>query len=821
MESEAWGQTSKSQKTEDTLESLDLTTTSSAIEVYQAPSLAIVPAVNFKFTFEELGVLTRDEVLPYVDTSRVRDDGIVTINSAMFSRGAVEGAKEYNIDISVEGLRRLVDFHAAGDCANIVKPSVIEKIFFDHCGQKHKKDAWKVIAPWFSFNLKNAQPRSEGWVIDDFRKFTLENHPHGSILDMKVRLVIRQVLKTLGKLSQQYCSTTMVLLAVAHVDPTCAHLRPDWHMFVSSEIRKSLNHEKTDKKSAGKFREGWAAIIDLVRNEFMAKQAAQSKEPLYLEAKNAFSDTKAEWDNEKCELVRQREELKEELAKAQEQAALAARREETICLEKDALQKEYSRDKADWESKNHKLAEEVNQLHDDMKRVSTKEELVQAELSEIRSQMEVFAKNTGEATGLKLELEAKEEELRKLQEADKKIRQRLKTAKKKGKELEGELKKMPAGVLVKPESRVMELLKSGKKWQLSCYPKVFDAKDLTEWKGSVVPVPCTFYKGLIAPGTDLRIPTCGHSYHISCVCSSFGLNHLACWAESCSQTLPTPWIHELCLDRQVDFEAFKERYMCSWDMRSFPPNVEIFATEQDMLHITGVPQIRAQCTKWLRELGKALDEKTLHSIHASKSSARLLLFAPQHTIPGTQFRLWSRKNGGIPITEWGKLWGYPSTDFWVFSKQEARHDMAKHNRCFLAITLDTYRGEYLLQSLCSLNMALSLHLRPGDGLFLECFAAILLSLPWVAELLRSLVEKKFMTVWATRRIPLETLQSPTSYVTDAAHAVLAPLFASSKVWRCEYCPAQASTSEAVESDHECVEPPQLPALSRLWLAIRP
>ncbi|KAL3693560.1 hypothetical protein R1sor_007211 [Riccia sorocarpa] len=484
MESEAWGQTSKSQKTEDTLESLDLTTSSSAIEVYQAPSLAIVPAVNFKFTFEELGVLSRDEVLPYVDTSRVRDDGIVKVNSAMFSRGAVEGAKEYPIDISIEGLKKLVDFPVSGDYAQIVAPSVIEKIFSDNCGYNNKKDAWKAIAPWFGFNLKNAQGRSEGWVVDDFRKFTLEKHPHGSVLDMRVRLVIRQVLKILGKLSYHFCSTTLVLLAVAHVDPTCAHLRPDWHMFVSCEIRKSLNHDKTDKKT---------------------------------------------------------------------------RREETIRLEKDALQKEYSRDKADWESKNHKLAEEVNQLHEDMKRVSTKEELVQAELSEIRSQMEVSAKNTGEATGLKLELEAKEEELRKLHEVDKKIRQRLKIAKKKGKELEGELKKMPAGVLVKPESRVMELLKSGKKWQLSCYPKVFDAKDLTEWKGSVVPVPCTFCKGLIAPGTDLRIPTCGHSYHISCVCSSFGLNHLACWAESCNQTLPTPWIYEFCLDRQVDLEALKER----------------------------------------------------------------------------------------------------------------------------------------------------------------------------------------------------------------------------------------------------------------------
>ncbi|KAL3688359.1 hypothetical protein R1sor_014668 [Riccia sorocarpa] len=469
--------------------------------IYQTPSLAIVPVVNFQFTFKELGVLTRYEVLPYVDTSLVKDIGIVKVNSAMFSIGAVEGAKEYNIDLSVEGLRRLVDFPISGDCTKIV-------------------------------------------------------------------------LRILGKLSQHFCSTTLVLLAVAHVDPTCAHLLPDWHMFVSSEVRKSLNHEKSDKKSAGKVREGWAAIIELVRNEFMAKQATEGKEPLYLEAKNAFSDTK--------------EELKEELAKAQELVALAERREQTIRLEKDALQKVYSKEKADWESKNHKLVEEIFQLHKDMKKVSTKEELVQAELFEIRSQMEISAKNTGEATELKQELEAKEEEPRKLQEADKKIQQRLKTAKKKGKELEGELKKMPAGVLVKPESMVMELLKSGKKWQLSCYPKVFDAKDLTEWKGSVVPVPCTFCKGLIAPGTDLRIPTYGHSYHISCICSSFGLNHLACWAESCSQTLPTPWIHEFCLDHEVDFEALKERYMCSWDMMSFPSNAELFSTEQDMLHITGV-----------------------------------------------------------------------------------------------------------------------------------------------------------------------------------------------------------------------------------------
>ncbi|KAL3678587.1 hypothetical protein R1sor_021543 [Riccia sorocarpa] len=155
--------------------------------------------------------------------------------------------------------------------------------------------------------------------------------------------------------------------------------------------------------------------------------------------------------------------------------------------------------------------------------------------------MEDFAKNMGETTELKLELEAKEEELRKLQEADKKIRQKLKTAKRKGKELEGELKKIPAGVL------------------------------------------------------DL------------------------------CQTLPTAWIHEFCLDREVDFDALKERYMCSWDIRSLPPNAEVYDTEHDMLQITGVPQMRAQKTKWQQALGKALDAKTLQSFTPSKSNVRLWL----------------------------------------------------------------------------------------------------------------------------------------------------------------------------------------------------
>ncbi|KAL3681348.1 hypothetical protein R1sor_024304 [Riccia sorocarpa] len=143
MESEAWGQTSKSQKIEDTLESLDLTTSSSAIEVYQAPSLAIVPVVN--------------------------------------SQGAVEATKDYPIDLSVEGLRKLVDFPVQGDCTRIVPPSIVEKAFLHRCGQKYTKDAWKQIAPWFGLRQSNAQARNEGLEDTCEKECSLLQYHSGAI----------------------------------------------------------------------------------------------------------------------------------------------------------------------------------------------------------------------------------------------------------------------------------------------------------------------------------------------------------------------------------------------------------------------------------------------------------------------------------------------------------------------------------------------------------------------------------------------------------------------------------------------------------------
>ncbi|KAL2632080.1 hypothetical protein R1flu_016766 [Riccia fluitans] len=203
----------------------------------------------------------------------------------------------------------------ASTSAVIVPPSKVEAEFLKQTGRKYKKDAWQDIAPWFGFSLTHSQPRSEGWVVDDFKKYSLEGHPDGYALDKQVHLVINQVQR----------------------------------MF---EIQSCLGHGGKDKFSGGKFREGWEAIVRIVTVDFVAKQATTRHEPLLLEARNAFTNTRAEWDSEKGELVHEREALKEELNKAKEMAAEAEQRTEAVRLEKEALQQQYAKDKAEWERKN-------------------------------------------------------------------------------------------------------------------------------------------------------------------------------------------------------------------------------------------------------------------------------------------------------------------------------------------------------------------------------------------------------------------------------------------------------------------------------------
>ncbi|KAL2611281.1 hypothetical protein R1flu_022973 [Riccia fluitans] len=391
-----------------------------------------------------------------------------------------------------------------------------------------------------------------------------------------------------GKANHSFCSTTLVLLVVTHVDPRMADYRPDWHMWVSFEIQSHLDHGGKDKFSGGKFSEGWEAIVRIVTIDFLAKQATARHEPLLLEARNAFTNTKADWDSEKGELVREREALKEELNKAKEMAAEA----KEMAVE---------------------LIEEVGQLHEEKKRNAAREEDVQKELAQIRSLMEQVAHNTGEASELKRELEAKQEE--------------LKRTRRKGRELENELKTMPASFV-----------------------------------------------------------------------------------------------------------------------------------------IIGVPSMRDFKNEALESLKGELAVKSQTMVYGQKLSRLELFRGPRHKVLGTQFKLWNGKK------------------------------------------------------LCDVNTALNLRLRPWDGIFVDYFAWTLLSIPWVADLLKSLAEKRFVTLWTTGRMTLESLQSPESYKTDIAHKVLAPLFALSKIWKCDHPSSSTQGTTEVEY-HDCVPPPQLLGNSSLWLAV--
>ncbi|KAL2621083.1 hypothetical protein R1flu_001288 [Riccia fluitans] len=227
------------------------------------------------------------------------------------------------MDLFAIGLRKLVDFLVKGECRRIVPPSEVEVEFLKLTGRKYKKDAWQDIAPWFGFSLTHLQPLSEGWVVDDFKKFSLEGHPDGYALDKQLM-----------------------------VDPRMADYHPNWHMWVFSKIRGRLGHDRNDKLLGGKFHEGWQAIMRIVRVDFLAKQAIARHEPLLLEARNAFTNTRAKWDSEKGELVHEREALKEELNKAKEMVVEAEKRTEVVRLEKEALQQQYTKERAEWETKN-------------------------------------------------------------------------------------------------------------------------------------------------------------------------------------------------------------------------------------------------------------------------------------------------------------------------------------------------------------------------------------------------------------------------------------------------------------------------------------
>ncbi|KAL2621046.1 hypothetical protein R1flu_001251 [Riccia fluitans] len=297
--------------------------------------------------FEELSLLTRDEVFPHLKFDRLKTEGILFIDGSLFARGATGAQGQLPINVSREGFKEYMDFPSSKDSSCVVSASVIAVEFLCRTGHKSLKDGWTMVARWFDY--RNAQPRNEGWFIDDLVFFSSLGREDGKRLDMRAKLIIRQALKWIGRPSSLYTSSTLVLLALAHVDPEEPNLKPDWYAWVFEQISLRLNHTKEDRASTAKFREGWQAVVQLLCSQFLARVARQNQEsPLLLgdESHIAFGDIQAQWDAERCKLVRERDQLKEDLLKAQDVLADAAQREEALRAEHERLQEEYSQEKA-------------------------------------------------------------------------------------------------------------------------------------------------------------------------------------------------------------------------------------------------------------------------------------------------------------------------------------------------------------------------------------------------------------------------------------------------------------------------------------------
>ncbi|KAL3683918.1 hypothetical protein R1sor_001940 [Riccia sorocarpa] len=144
---------------------------STAIEVYRPPgALQTLDDARGVVIFEELSLLERDEVYPYLDLSHLQHDkGFVNISSALFSRGTRPGIDVYTVDLSDNGLKKLVDFPAMGPCSRVVPGSVIEKHFLDQLGCDCLKNSWEEVKVWFDYT--GGTKRNKGWNIDELRYF--------------------------------------------------------------------------------------------------------------------------------------------------------------------------------------------------------------------------------------------------------------------------------------------------------------------------------------------------------------------------------------------------------------------------------------------------------------------------------------------------------------------------------------------------------------------------------------------------------------------------------------------------------------------------
>ncbi|KAL2632843.1 hypothetical protein R1flu_004322 [Riccia fluitans] len=143
----------------------------------------------------------------------------------LFARGAVVAQGQLLVNVSRKELKEYLDFPGSEDSSRVVSASVIESEFLRRIGHKSVKEAWMTVARWFGY--RNAQPRNEGWFIDELVFFSSARREVGKLLDMHAKLIICQALKWIERPLSLYTSTTLVLLALAHVDPEESNLKPN------------------------------------------------------------------------------------------------------------------------------------------------------------------------------------------------------------------------------------------------------------------------------------------------------------------------------------------------------------------------------------------------------------------------------------------------------------------------------------------------------------------------------------------------------------------------------------------------------------------
>ncbi|KAL2610088.1 hypothetical protein R1flu_028661 [Riccia fluitans] len=132
--------------------------------------------------FEELSLLTRDEVFSHLKFDRLKTEGILFIDGSVFARGTAGPQGQLPINVSREGLKEYLVFPGSEDSSRVVTASVIEAEFLCRTGQKSLKDAWTTVVCWFDY--QNAQLRNEGWFIHELVFFSSQGREDGKLLDL-------------------------------------------------------------------------------------------------------------------------------------------------------------------------------------------------------------------------------------------------------------------------------------------------------------------------------------------------------------------------------------------------------------------------------------------------------------------------------------------------------------------------------------------------------------------------------------------------------------------------------------------------------------